>query len=965
MAKNPGERYQTAQQLADDLRAFLENRSIKAKPPTIIERAKKWSRRHKPLVWSAGLSTAALVLVSLGVLASSNMAISRERNDKANALNERTAALARAESNFNMVLSVIDRLFDRVGNEKLAEVPQLDQLRKEVLDDALGFYEKLLAENPDDRQVQFATARANVRVAMMRIEFANEALGGRRKAIPQCDEAIGILDKLLPTEPNNPAFRYELATALKQRRWCINCGIRSERRAVDLFQGLVDEFPTEPKYVNGLVESLWAWYAEHRYGRSRLEAAPIAERMFRLTASPYLEKRLVAQVYATIAQLREREGRLDEAEAACREAIRIYHLGLEERPTYGRGLEHLIYDSGPLANLLARRGKPADAEEILRDAVRIGETARSNFPAMSNMQVDYHLAVKGLVTFLRTRGRTQEAVDILAGMSMRNAYDFSNRADFYEPLNRPELTMSDRQTALDMYSKQIEQDSTDTYALYRRGELFLKMKQFDKARDDFNRAIECGANAPQLFLQRAETNMALKRSDEALKDFAAAVELDPSDFGTLHSRFHSYSDHKLYDKALSDVNRLLEIAPDGSVFLKHRAAVYHQLKQYDKALTDIDRAIFLEPGEAIYWNLRGNIYGAIKQFGKALENYTKAIELDPNSNVAWSSRGLMYLSMNQYENAIADISEAIRLKPNISVHLRDRASAYRQMGQFEKAIDDLSAALHFRPKLGLSVSEVVLVIKDASAKSKLEDIQEQLDDLWNTHPGLEQQVHRSTLSQAAHAAAVEHRWEDAAREFNKLMVAAPVNDSNQEMRYLYYAPVLIRLNDLPPLDLLRHSALKAYSDTTTPRTAERIIRASLLAPPNQELLAELESMRSILLAADGGDIVPDNQQTWNCLAIALFDYRSGDWASSLAWCQKGQTGASLKFRDAMLHALRAMNHERLEQHDLARDELQKANDLIEANYYANKRSTTAWYDWEFASILRDEATELINRQPIK
>ena len=37
MAKNPDERYQTAQQLADDLRAFLENRPIKAKPPTLVE----------------------------------------------------------------------------------------------------------------------------------------------------------------------------------------------------------------------------------------------------------------------------------------------------------------------------------------------------------------------------------------------------------------------------------------------------------------------------------------------------------------------------------------------------------------------------------------------------------------------------------------------------------------------------------------------------------------------------------------------------------------------------------------------------------------------------------------------------------------------------------------------------------------------------------------------------------------
>ncbi len=60
MAKNPDERYQTAQQLADDLRAFLESRPIQARPPTLMDRAAKWSRRHVAAVWA----TAALFLLS-------------------------------------------------------------------------------------------------------------------------------------------------------------------------------------------------------------------------------------------------------------------------------------------------------------------------------------------------------------------------------------------------------------------------------------------------------------------------------------------------------------------------------------------------------------------------------------------------------------------------------------------------------------------------------------------------------------------------------------------------------------------------------------------------------------------------------------------------------------------------------------------------------------------------------------
>src|SRR5262249_43998177 len=53
MAKNPEERYATAQELADDLRRFLEDKPIKARRPSLRQRAIKWARRHKAVVRAA------------------------------------------------------------------------------------------------------------------------------------------------------------------------------------------------------------------------------------------------------------------------------------------------------------------------------------------------------------------------------------------------------------------------------------------------------------------------------------------------------------------------------------------------------------------------------------------------------------------------------------------------------------------------------------------------------------------------------------------------------------------------------------------------------------------------------------------------------------------------------------------------------------------------------------------------
>jgi serine/threonine protein kinase/WD40 repeat protein len=78
--KNPAERYASAQELADDLRRFLEDQPIRARRPTLLQRAKKWGRRHRPVVWSAAVSLAALLAMALVALAVSNRAITHEKD---------------------------------------------------------------------------------------------------------------------------------------------------------------------------------------------------------------------------------------------------------------------------------------------------------------------------------------------------------------------------------------------------------------------------------------------------------------------------------------------------------------------------------------------------------------------------------------------------------------------------------------------------------------------------------------------------------------------------------------------------------------------------------------------------------------------------------------------------------------------------------------------------------------------
>jgi serine/threonine protein kinase/tetratricopeptide (TPR) repeat protein len=88
LEKNPAERYATAKELADDLRHWLEDRPIKARRPSLGQRARRWARRHRPLV----TGVAAALVVGLTVLAGSVGWMARDRAARRDAMRPVIAA---------------------------------------------------------------------------------------------------------------------------------------------------------------------------------------------------------------------------------------------------------------------------------------------------------------------------------------------------------------------------------------------------------------------------------------------------------------------------------------------------------------------------------------------------------------------------------------------------------------------------------------------------------------------------------------------------------------------------------------------------------------------------------------------------------------------------------------------------------------------------------------------------------
>lgn len=162
LAKHPAERYATAQELADDLRRFLEDLPIQARRPTLLEKAIKWGRRHRSFVVSAVV----LLLLTLAGLAVSTVLIARAYERERLKAQEATDQRARAEASFHQARQAVD-FFTQVSEEELERHPQLQGLRRRLLEASLVYYQEFIAQHHDDPTMQAELAASHARVTRM------------------------------------------------------------------------------------------------------------------------------------------------------------------------------------------------------------------------------------------------------------------------------------------------------------------------------------------------------------------------------------------------------------------------------------------------------------------------------------------------------------------------------------------------------------------------------------------------------------------------------------------------------------------------------------------------------------------------------------------------------------------------------------------------------------------------------
>jgi serine/threonine protein kinase/tetratricopeptide (TPR) repeat protein len=397
-------RYATAAELAADLQCILEERPTTARPPTLLDRAGRWARRHQRVVAGALMALA----VTLAGLSAAVAIIGRAT--------EAERQIAKKEGKtYRQARDILERIVMRYAG-KLEGVPGAEQVHQELLRDARQEYRALLADAAGDPARQSAAA-----VAYSDIGARLDDAGLVAESIDVQTEVADRIIQHLNAEPDNWELQKELAIVHSRLGVSLlkngQAKVAEERLqdAIRTQERLLARQPKDKTLGAELALSLSnLGLVQHQLHQSSQAAATFEDassRFDRLLAEAPADSRLAqqsAKVFNNWAAVYAAERPTEAARLHSKAIDTLRQLAgrepanLSVQDDLGRALNNL-------GAALARTGQAAKARGAIREAAQVQQSLITAAPARASYQVDLAVTWNNLGTLENRQGDHEEA----------------------------------------------------------------------------------------------------------------------------------------------------------------------------------------------------------------------------------------------------------------------------------------------------------------------------------------------------------------------------------------------------------------------------------------------------------------------------------------------------------------------------------------------------------------------------
>lgn len=416
LAKSRDERFETADAFADDLSRVLAGEPTIARPPTLVDRASRFSAKHRLSVLSAIL----VGLLSLvGFAASTAMIAAEKKVSDDNA--------ARATRNEQLARGAVDRLGSQTA-ELLADIPSADPVRRTLLKETLNYYKTFAAGADNDPALKedLAITFGKIGALQSELDAADQSLDALRRSeslyaelgIESGSTAIASTGNTNPFGSNNKR-RLAWSTSQNNLAQALNDSGNLEEaakyfaRAIKTQRVLLESDSTGQvrlalaTTLNNLglllADSLANDEAEKRYLEAISLLQPTDESPTDLAA-----KQQLAAVYANLSGLLANisPGRATEY---ARQALAEQTDVLKTDPSNAKYATQVIVTLNTLGASQSSAGHPTEAIETLSRAVEIGNQLMTRWPDQPTYRRDLVISLNHLGLAQSKTGNLRQA----------------------------------------------------------------------------------------------------------------------------------------------------------------------------------------------------------------------------------------------------------------------------------------------------------------------------------------------------------------------------------------------------------------------------------------------------------------------------------------------------------------------------------------------------------------------------
>jgi tetratricopeptide (TPR) repeat protein len=639
MEKNPADRYATAQELADDLRRWLEDRPIKARRPSLRQVVAKWARRHRPVVWAA-----AVVLLVAGLLGGGTGLWWLQK--RAAAEGEARAALQEAtewqeQEKWNEALGTVRR-----AKGAIAGVWASTSLHEEI------------HERERDLEMARQLQEARLQLAPLQGDFDWNAVNDAyAKAFTWYGLEVDNLDSQEAAEwVRKRSIRGQLVAALEDWagvRWRLN--LVGRRHLVAVCR-LSDPDPWRDRLRDvldgndiGALAKVTASAPTDKLPPSTLVVlarmtmgTPSLARM--TMGTPSVAKTVALErIVALLRQLQKRHPSdfwVNHELAACysrlqprqlAEAIRFYSIAVALRPQSAN--VHVN-----LGAVLHAAGRGDEAITELREAIRL-------WP-------DNPLAHCNLGIALRSEGKLDESI-----AQFRQAIRLSNNyAKAHLGLARALSDQGRLDEAIPAFKAGIRGDPDNAGAHYNLGLALMTRGRLDDAIACYRKAIQLKKDFMEAYSNLGVALSKKGKLDEAIEEYRKALRVAPDCFEAHNNLGAALKSKGLLEEAIVEYRKAILIRKDVPEAYFNLGEALLEKGDLDQAIGAFEQAIRLKGDHAEACCGLGQALYRRRRVDEAIAAYRAAIRFKKDYAEAYCNLGMLLKETGQIRQAV----EALR-----------------------------------------------------------------------------------------------------------------------------------------------------------------------------------------------------------------------------------------------------------------------------------------------------------------